>query len=134
MKRLTVVLLVCAGLFVGCANDDAPDIEATDAPPTDPVTECTDVSGSSGQADLALLDFEFDPECLQINEGQGLGLHNEGDATHNFSVEGFGLDVDVRSGEENNTEATGLEPGEYTMFCKYHRGSGMEGELRIVEI
>ena len=79
-------------------------------------------------------DFQFAPPCLQISTAQGLRLHNEGQAPHNFSVEdNAGLDVDVQPGDENNTEATGLKAGSYTFFCKFHRESkDMEGELRVV--
>ena len=55
----------------------------------------------------------FAPPCLEMPTDQGLRLHNEGDVEHNFSVEGVsGIDVDVSPGDENNTEATGLAPGD----------------------
>jgi plastocyanin len=94
--------------------------------------DCQDDTKADGPGDLEMQDFVFAPPCLEISTSQGLRIHNEGEKEHNFSVEGFGLDVDVSPGDENNTEATGLEPGRYTFFCKYHRESNdMEGELVI---
>jgi plastocyanin len=150
MRKLLAVSIIAVALMAACSNDD-PNLAATDEPTaTDAAAttapagtdsggiqaggDCTDNSKASGQADLEMQDFQFAPPCLQINTGQGLRLHNEGQAEHNFSVEGFeGLDVDVEPGEENNTEATGLKAGKYTFFCEYHRESkNMEGELRVV--
>ena len=149
MKKLAAILFAGAMLLSACGGDDDPEAAgdttpaATDqaAEETDGDTDgiqaggdCTDNSEVEGQADLEMQDFQFAPPCLQINTEQGLRVHNEGGAPHNLSVEGVaGIDIDVQPGEENNTEATGLTEGTYTIFCKLHRESNdMEGELRVV--
>jgi plastocyanin len=147
MRNLIIVVLVLT-LTAACGDDDA-TTSSTDAPAdrtpissasssdsTDDTTaggDCQDDTKVDGPADLEMQDFTFAPPCLVISTSQGLRLHNEGENEHNFSVEGVsGLDVDVSAGDENNTEATGLEPGRYTFFCKYHRASNdMEGKLRV---
>lgn len=144
MHKLIVATAVLIVLMAACANDTADDVTGsaepsagatTETSPTDAMTagaECMDATEAEGQADLELQDFIFAPPCLEISTAQGLRIHNEGRAEHNFTVEGFGLDVDVSPGDENNTEATGLEPGTYTFFCKYHRESkDMEGKLVV---
>jgi plastocyanin len=148
-RTATVAVVVSLAALGGCSAGGEP--EATTAPTavvtvapspaqattTDrvpqPGEDCTDDAAASGPGDLGFEDYRFAPACLQINTGQGLHLHNDGQAIHNLSVEGFpGIDVDVPPEEENNTEATGLQPGTYTIFCKYHRDSqDMEGELRV---
>lgn len=145
--RRGLVAIVLALVFVACGGDDADtpeltvppgsDITTTASPDTDTDGEisaggdCQDATKAEGQADLEMQDFRFAPPCLVISTAQGLRLHNEGDAEHNWSLE-TGLDVDVGPGDEVNTEATGLDPGTYTFFCKYHRESHeMEGELRV---
>lgn len=141
-------MLVLAVVSATCGGGDgaAPDLTippgegiTTTASPAatddDSVTaggDCRDTRKTEGQADLEMQDFAFAPRCLIISTRQGLRVHNEGTVEHNWSVEGFGLDIDVAPGDENNTEATGLDPRTYTFFCKYHRESNdMEGELRV---
>jgi plastocyanin len=91
-----------------------------------------DLTGS-GTARIVLRDFAFDPVCSVVETDQGLSLPNEGEVEHNFSLEGPDIDLDVAAGDETNTEAIGgmAEPGTYALFCKIHRGAGMEGEVRI---
>jgi plastocyanin len=147
MRRLIVALVALVALMGACSSDDtASDVAATAAPATsepagtpaasDAMTaggECQDATEAEGQADLEMQDFVFAPPCLEISTAQGLRIHNEGSVEHNFSVQGFaGLDVDVEPGDENNTEPTGLDPGTYQFFCKYHRDSkGMKGKLVV---
>jgi plastocyanin len=135
MKKMLVVTVVSFVLLAGCggSEDGGRRDEATQTPaPT--ASPCSDASEVGGQADLEMRDYSFSPQCLQISTAQGLRVHNEGKVTHNLSVENIaGIDIDVKAGEENNTEATGLTPGTYTIFCRFHRESnGMEGELRVV--
>ena len=94
--------------------------------------DCLDATAGP-MFDVVARDNVFEPKCLIVKGTQGLHMVNEGQRNHNFSVEGVAMiDVDVRPGEELNTESTGLAPGTYRFFCKYHESAGMEGELRVV--
>ena len=94
-------------------------------------TECEN-RRSGPQALIEIEDFRFDPPCVEMTTSQGFQLKNNGQNLHNFSVEGVsGIDLDIASGQENNTENPGLDADVYTFFCKYHRAQGMEGELRV---
>jgi plastocyanin len=57
-------------------------------------------------------------------------LANEGEAPHTFTIEGEDVDVEVDAGA-TATASVDLEPGTYTMFCRFHRGQGMEGTLTV---
>jgi len=134
---IAFVAVLAAGACFDVGNDTTEATDDAEPTATEQIQaggECTDNSEVDGQADLEMQDFSFAPPCLQINTNQGLRVHNEGDVAHNLSVENIaGIDIDVQPGEENNTEATGLTPGKYSIFCKFHRGSNdMEGELRVV--
>jgi plastocyanin len=138
MRKIIVLLAVAMVLFAGCADtEETPPATATDEPvaTADGVSaggDCMDATKAEGQADLETQDFVFAPPCLIISTSQGLRLHNEGDVKHNFSVKGFaGLDIDVEPGQENNTEALGLDPGSYDFSCKYHAEQGMKGKLQV---
>ena len=144
MRKLVLITLIGVLFFGACASDDDPTVaEPTDAPvateeaqETDGIQaggDCQDYTEADGPADLEMQDFAFAPPCFIITtETPGLRVHNEGEVTHNWSLEGTGLDIDVEPGQENNTEALGVEEGTYTFFCEYHRESqDMEGELRV---
>jgi plastocyanin len=108
----------------------APSTSAPSAQPSS-VAKCDDRS-SGAMATVQIRDFAFDTKCFSVEPGQGLSLHNNGQVLHNFSVEKVaGIDVDIQPGQTNNTEATNLDPGTYTFFCKYHRDRGMEGQLQV---
>lgn len=146
MRTLLAATVICLA-FAAC-GDDVGDTPELTIPPGEDITttaspagdddgditaggDCQDATEAEGQADLEMQDYAFAPTCLVISTSQGLRLHNEGQVEHNWSLE-TGLDVDVSPGDEVNTEATGLDPGTYTFFCKYHREEhDMEGELRV---
>ena len=135
MKTRLAATLVSLVLVAGCGGgDDRAERDEATQTPAHTATPCSDASAVGGQADLEMQDYSFAPRCLQISTAQGLRVHNEGEATHNLSVENIaGIDIDVEPGDENNTEPTGLTEGTYKIFCKFHRASqDMEGELRVV--
>jgi plastocyanin len=148
MQKLLAVVVLIVTLFAACGDDGGRGVATAPADRTTDATapridgrpdgtaagdDCEDAAKGGGPADIEMQDFSFAPRCLEITTDQGLRLHNEGDREHNWSVEGVsGLDVDVSAGDENNTEATGLMPGTFTFFCKYHRERyDMEGALVV---
>ncbi len=144
MRKFFAVGVIASALLVACGNGDDASYDAASPLPqatSSPTKasnisaggDCQDNTKAEGQADLEMQDFQFAPPCLIMSTSQGLRLHNEGEAPHNFSVEDVaGIDVDVQPGKVNNTETTGLVPGTYTFFCKFHKDSqDMFGELRI---
>jgi plastocyanin len=142
MRKLLILAVLGALLLGACASDGDPTV--ADGPTDAPVEtegdeniqaggDCQDYTEADGPADLEMQDFAFAPPCFIVTtETPGLRVHNEGEAKHNWTLEGTGLDIDVEPGQENNTEALGVEEGTYTFFCEYHRESyDMEGELRV---
>lgn len=142
MRRIVVVSAVAVLLMTACGEDaGSPVVEppATDAPAaTDTATggpseaSCTDLRSEAAPV-IEMQDFRFVPSCVQLTTSQGFGARNTGQNLHNLSIEGVAaVDVDTEPGQENNYEPPGLDADVYTFFCKYHRSSGMEGELRVV--
>ena len=146
MTRRLLILAACLALLsVSCGDsngiattlpaDTTTTVEATTSTAVVTTTAPDCVDATSGPVfDVVARDNVFDPACLIVKGTQGLHMVNEGQRTHNFSVDGVPMiDVDVRPGEEINTESIGLAPGTYRFFCKYHESAGMVGELRVVE-
>jgi plastocyanin len=90
-----------------------------------------DVSGASGSVEVEMDDFYFKPTTLQGTAGQTvkLELKNEGTALHNFTLEDQNIDQDVQPDGTESVEVTIPQSGSIEFFCKYHRTSGMAGQL-----
>ena len=138
--------LVLAGLLAVSCGGPAPQTERSPAgpgpsptpqaspePSPTPDPECVDATVGGPQVRLAMEDNVFLPACLVVLGGQFVRLTNNGTTTHNFTVEGTGLDVDVDASSRLTTEAIGrvAEPGTHRFFCSYHQDVGMEGEITV---
>jgi plastocyanin len=91
-----------------------------------------DVAGSS-TFELELDDNYFGPTVLEGEAGQALTveLHNEGDATHTFTIDG-GVDQELEPGTEGVTaEVSFPDDGALVFYCRFHRGGGMLGALSV---
>jgi plastocyanin len=89
-----------------------------------------DVSGMD-ELELELDSFYFEPTVLKGTAGQSLKLElkNESTVEHNFTLEDQQIDQDVEGGEDATITVTFPSSGTAVFFCKYHRSSGMVGEL-----
>jgi len=118
MATASVVLLTaCGGGGAGGGGDAA-----------SPAGGGGDATASTGT--VRMVDNAYEPASMTLDAGQQVELVNDGAAPHTFTIEGEGVDHDVPAGE-SATETIELEPGTYTVFCKYHREQGMEGTLTI---
>ena len=79
---------------------------------------------------LSMVDNAFEPSALSVASGSELQLTNDGQAPHNLTIEGTEIDEDVDAGQSGSVTVD-AEPGDYTMFCEYHRDAGMEGTVTI---
>jgi plastocyanin len=85
----------------------------------------------SGEAEVELDDYYFEPTVLKGKPGQKvtLELENEGKVEHNFSIASQGVDQDVEAGEDAKVTVTIPKSGALSFFCKYHKSMGMAGAL-----
>jgi len=78
-------------------------------------------------------DFYFEPTVLTGNPGQKLTieLKNESKAgtLHNFTLSDQNIDQDVQADQSTEVTVTFPQSGFLEFFCKYHKSSGMVGEL-----
>ena len=85
---------------------------------------------SEGATSLSMVDNAFEPATLSVASGATVDVSNDGQSPHNITVEGQGIDEDVEAGQSTSVTFD-LEPGDYTMFCEFHRSAGMEGTLTV---
>ncbi|HWC32904.1 MAG TPA: cupredoxin domain-containing protein, partial [Actinomycetota bacterium] len=117
LKRGMVVAVVGASLLLSaCGGGDAGGDAGGE----------TGGDTAGGGATLTMVDNAFEPADATFTSGEEIELVNDGEALHNLTVEGSGIDEDVEAGQ-SSTVAVDLDPGEYAMFCEYHRAAGMEG-------
>lgn len=87
--------------------------------------------------DISLKDFRLDPERLSVKAGTAtFVLKNDGRFTHDFRVEGQGIDEKapkVGQGRTFEWQVT-LAPGTYSISCPIsnHADRGMVGTLTVV--
>lgn len=102
-----------------------------------PATDATDGAVLQGRVDITLRDFSLNPNTVTVRAGRTtFVLKNEGRYTHDFRVQGEGVDETApkvgagRTGEWTLT----LVPGEYRISCPIsnHDERGMEGKMVVV--
>jgi plastocyanin len=117
MKRWLFALPVMFLVLAACGGEDS-DASA---------------SQSNDAVVITASDNEFDPAAISASEGSEIEVNNEGEAPHNFSVEGSGIDVDIEPGDSVTVDTSELEPGVYDVECKLHSGAGMTATLTLSE-
>lgn len=86
--------------------------------------------GGGGATTLTTMDNAFQPSSLTVSAGSELELTNDGQTVHNLTIEGTDVNEDVEAGQ-STTVTIDVDPGDYTMFCEYHRSIGMEGVITV---
>ncbi len=150
---LASILMALAVMLAACEYPGVPhpqagqaDGELRPAPsPNVPEASASSNEGVSpesaileGLVEISLKDFKLEPDQITIKAGKiTFVLINGGRYTHDFRVEGQGVDEKaprVAAGREFRWELT-LEPGEYHVSCPIsnHDERGMVGTLVVVE-
>jgi plastocyanin len=132
LTRPAAIVAVLALLVAAACSSDGGN-EATTVPPA--ATSAPAESSAPPAANtvtITMVDFAFDPVDMTASVTQALHLVNDGSALHNFSIEGTVVDFDVEAGQTLNVPGPApIDPGSYTVFCKYHRAQGMEGTIEV---
>ena len=87
-------------------------------------------SAEGGATSLSMVDNAFEPSTLSVAAGATVDVSNDGESPHNITIEGQDIDEDIEAGQSTSVTLD-LEPGNYVMFCEFHRGAGMEGTLTV---
>jgi plastocyanin len=151
MKKLTMKLgvLMLVAMLVGAACSKSTPTTSTKSSPTPSeessgeeggtMTIGSDSANDHGTKDFSGQDeakveadsFYFEPTVVQGTAGQQITLEidNESDTLHNFTLTDQSIDEDIQAGEDAKIQVTIPQSGFVEFFCKYHKSSGMVGEL-----
>jgi plastocyanin len=92
-------------------------------------TETSASDAGATTTTVTMRDNEYAPADPVVTSGE-LELVNDGASPHTFTVDGESVDVEVEAGSKA-TASIDLEPGTYTVFCRFHRSQGMETTLTV---
>jgi plastocyanin len=71
---------------------------------------------------------------LEGEAGQqlALGLYNEGDTPHTFTIDEAGIDEELPTGVDAiSIDVTFPDSGALIFYCRFHRDQGMVGALSV---
>ena len=94
----------------------------------------TAVAATGGPVPVSLTEFALAPDAVTVGAGGTLDVTNDGSMIHNLQVRGSDLVTpDLDAGEGAALDVSGLEPGEYEIFCNIagHADAGMKGSLVV---
>ena len=90
-------------------------------------------ANGTGKTEVAVSteNFAFAPSFVQGTPGSKVTLVVKNDSTtgHNVSLSGQSIDKNVAAGATERIEVSIPASGALLFFCKFHAGSGMNGEL-----
>ena len=92
--------------------------------------------GSGGTASVGLIEFAIEPDAIVLGPSGTIEVTNNGAIPHNLVLDGYEEQygtIDLNAGDAANIDLSGLEPGEYPLYCSIvgHAESGMTGTLVI---
>jgi plastocyanin len=137
MRLVSIASASLAGLAlvlaVACSDDDSDGGSGDEG--TRQLGDVTFNDEGAGDArgkdefELEADSFYFGPTFIHGDPGATVTfeIENESDVDHNFSM--GEIDTDIGAGETVSIEVTFPETGVALFFCKFHAGSGMNGEL-----
>jgi plastocyanin len=133
MSKFSLPALVAVALIAGaCSNGYG----STGGSPSTPAASLSPglVTPPAGRTvTVKQFDYRFDPVHAYMTSAQGLTITNDGSVVHNLTIKGTSVSVDVQPGQTVHlTIASTVQPGFYTIYCKYHESRGMIGALTIV--
>lgn len=93
-------------------------------------------AGGGGPVPVAMLEYEFDPSEVTVEQGTKVSADNDGEVVHNLTVldgtKELGGTGNIESGDSGDLEVN-FAPGDYEMICTIpgHEELGMTGTFRV---
>ena len=126
MKKGLALDLVTAALLLTSACGAEPEAAPTGG---------TGAGGGGGRGGggvrVIASDFSFSPSELELEPGEKvkLTLENEDGATHSFTSDELGIDIEAEGGASASTSLTAPDAGSAEWHCRFH--SQMTGQISV---
>jgi plastocyanin len=145
LLRLSVLILALGMVAAACSSNKS-GTPATSSPSEEESSGTLTINGEKAndhgtkdlsgmtEADVEMDDeFYFEPTVLKGTPGQMLSikLENDGKLPHNFTLEAQSINQDVQPGQDATVSVKFPQSGILEFFCRFHRSSGMVGELTV---
>ncbi len=142
MRKILLAAAIVALVAAGCGSDDgagdsARPTTSTSASPgpgtggTVPVQlegkandhRTKELGADEQELEMEADDFYFGPTFVTAAPGQKVTVKvkNEGDASHTFTIDGLGVDQEVRPGESADIDVTLPASGTVPFNCRFHK-------------
>jgi plastocyanin len=150
LLRLFVVVFALGMVAAACSSNKSSSSAGTTPPSQQPSEEessgtitidgqqandhgTKDVSGETETSVEMDDEFYFEPTVLKGTAGQKLTieLENSGTLAHNFTLEDQSISKDVQPDQKDTVTVTFPQSGILPFFCRFHRSSGMIGDLSV---
>jgi plastocyanin len=129
MRKLLVLGIAVALLLAACGGDD--DSSSGTPKLSGDVTDKGTQTVSGTSIKLEADDFYFKPTFINAKPGTKLTveIENEGTNTHTFTIDSAKIDKEIAPGKDADVEVTVPSSGDLNFYCRFHRGSGMQGAI-----
>jgi len=119
---VAIALAAALALIVACGGDE--EAGNTGAEDGGPARQTVPVTAT---------DFSFSPGTLtvQARDPFDFVLTNVGNASHTFTIDELDVDAEIAAGEETIVAVTSSDSGEFSFYCRFHRGQGMQGKITV---
>ena len=124
MRRAAIYLLTCAALLSGCGGDGEATPEATEATPA-----AAEATVAEGAVRVAMKDFEFVPENVEVETGQTITWVNEDTAQHDAVAAGEDGPKSQLFNQGESYSWTAEKAGTIEYVCTVH--PGMDGTITV---
>lgn len=119
-----VLVIAVTGAYGSGAVDESTPAPPAASPVASPAASPVAIdSGPStqiivGEIDVAITDAAIVPDHFESAVGRDVTIHvvNQGSRPHNFTIEEFGIDIDLEPGASATVEIEAPELGEYRYF------------------
>lgn len=123
-----VTLVAALTLFAAACSSDTSTSE-----PGGSAGSTTGTDGGGGDLTIEAQDFQFSPASASGGAGETVAITvtNAGNASHTFTIDDAEIDEELSAGDSVEVQVTLPDSGSLRFYCRFHEGSGMEGELTV---
>ncbi len=139
--KLFPLVVALSLLAAGCSKSSGGASPSGSGGPAKTITIGSDTANDHGAAtvtgkstlDMEQNNFYFGPTVLTGTAGQSLTIHltNHGSVNHTFTIDSLGIDQELTPGQSMDIKVTFPTTGFTEFYCRFHRTSGMVGELTV---